>query len=356
MAAEGLWEGVDRLLALLEPDLACAHGLGPLAARRLRLSGEPVPGQLAREERAARAAVLVVPTLLARIREAYDGPLLLMKGPELTSRYPDQARRLADLDLLAGDPERAQEALLRAGFGLRLGQAGPDYNVHHHLHPLVWPDIALPVEMHRRVAWPRGLEGPRNEELFEAAVPASIGIDGILTPDPHQHAVLLASHAWREVPMQKLRALVDVLAFTNDEEREELAELARRWKFERAWAATLAAADWLLREGEEPSFVRYWARYLRQLRDPTVFEMHLQVLLSPFTLAQPRTAVRLSASAVLRALRPRPQEGWTTKARRTAHAVLHPFSAKSGHDRRFRQGRWRRRAPTSGAGDRGAPK
>ena len=355
MAAEGLWEGVDRLLSRLDPELACAHGLGPLAARRLRILGDPVPEQLAREERSARAAVLVAPALLARIREAYDGPLLLMKGPELTSRYPGEARRLADLDLLAGDAELAQQALRGAGFDLRPGQVGPDYNLHHHLHPLELPGIALPIEVHRRVAWPRGLEGPRNEELFEAAVPASIGIDGILTPDPHHHAILLASHAWREVPMQKLRALVDVLAFTDDDEREELADVARRWKFERAWTATLAAADWLLRDGEEPGFVRYWARYVRELRDPTVFEMHLQVWLSPFTLAPPRTAVRLSASAVLRDLRPRPQEGWAIKARRTAHAVLHPLAAKSEHDRRVPRARWRRQ-PTSKAGSRGAPK
>jgi hypothetical protein len=272
-----------------------------------------------------------------------------VKGPELISRYPDDARRLADLDLLAGDAERAQAALLSARFALRQGSGGPDYNLHHHLHPLVWPGTALPIELHRRVAWPRGLESPRNEELFEAAVPASVGVDGILAPDPHQHAVLLASHIWREAPMQKLRALVDVLAFTNDDDREKLAEIARGWNFERGWSATLAAADWILREGSEPGFVRYWARNLRRLREPTVFEMHLQAWLSPFTLAAPRTAVRISATAALRDLRPRPQEGWAAKARRTAHAVLHPLSARSEHDRRSGQGRWRRRSTTSAA-------
>ena len=350
MAAEGLWEGVDRLLERLQPELASAHGLGPLAARRLRLLGEPVPEQLAREERAARAATLVAPALLARIREAYDGPLLLLKGPELTSRYPDEARRLADLDLLAADAERAQQALLGAGFGPKPVRINPDYNLHHHLQPLAASGIALPIEMHRRVSWPRGLDAPRNEELFEAAVPAGVGVDGILAPDPHQHAVLLAAHDWRDASMQKLRALVDVLAFTNDDDRGKLAEIARRWNFERGWSATLAAADWLLREGKEPGFVRYWARYLRPLREPTVFEMHMQVWLSPFTLAAPRTAVRLSAMAALGDLRPRGQEGWAPKARRTAHAVLHPLAARSEHDRRSGRGRGRRRSTTSGTG------
>jgi hypothetical protein len=288
-----------------------------------------------REERAARAAALVVPALLQRVRDAYDGPLVVLKGPELTHAYPEGARRLGDLDLLAGDAEQAQESLLAAGFRLRPYALHPDYNVHHHLHPLVWPGIPVPVEIHRRVPWPRGLAGPRNEELFEAATPASVGVEGILAPDQRQHAVLLASHAWREVPMQKLRALVDVLALTEDDSRDELAGIAQKWDFERGWMATLAAADWLLREGDEPTFVGYWARYLRQLREPTVIEMHLQAWLSPFTLTRPQIAVRLSAAAVLRDLRPStPQEGWAAKTRRMAHAVRHPLSAPPRRVRR----------------------
>jgi hypothetical protein len=344
VAAKGLWQGVDRLLERLEPSLACAHGLGPLAARRLRLRGEPIPEQLAREERAARAALLVVPALLARVREAYDGPLLLVKGPELTRLYPDGARRIADLDLVAGDAERAQEALIAAGFRLRTKTSLGDYSQHHHLHPLVWPGVALPIEIHRRVAWPRGLDGPDNEELFEVAGPASIGVEGILVPERRQHAMLLASHAWREVPMRKLREFVDVLAFTDDDAREELAELARRWRFERGWAATLAGADWLLRNGEEPRFVRYWARHLRSLREPSLFELHLQGWLSPFSLAAPPTAVRLSSAAVLRDLRPRAQEGWSAKLRRIAHDLGHPLPAKSESGRRTEKGRSAMRA------------
>lgn len=334
MAAQGLWEGVDRLLERLQPELACQHGLGPLAARRLRRLAEPVPDRLAREERAARAGALVAPALLARVRETYDGPLLLLKGPEVARVYPDGARRLGDLDLLAGDAERAQTALLAAGFRLRPGTSPPDYDLHHHLHPLAWPGLALPLEIHRRVVWPLGLPGPRNEELFEAAVPSTTGVEGILTLHPRHQAVLLASHAWGEVPMRKVRELVDVLAFTDDDARDELAQVARGWDFGRAWSATLAAADWLLRDAGEPSFVRYWARYMRQLREPTVFEMHLQEWLSPFWLAPPRTAARLSGAAVLRDLRPSSQEGWDAKARRMARALRHPLSPKSEHVRR----------------------
>lgn len=352
MAASGLWEGVERLLERIDPALVGDHGLGALAARHVRRRGGEMPERFAREERAARAAGLVAPVLLARARAAYDGPLLLVKGPELSRRYPDGARGFGDLDLVAADAERAQEALLAAGFRHRAGAVPPDfYDRHHHLHPLEWPGLALPIEIHRRVQWPRGLRAPSNDELFEAALPASLGVDGVLVPDPRHHALLLAAHSWGEEPMRKLRELVDVLAFTDDDERDELTSLARRWGFERAWHTTLAGADWLLRSGPEPRFVRIWARYLRGLREPTVTEMHLRAWLSPFSIASPVRAARLSARALLHDLRPLPYETWDAKLRRTAQAVVHPASSKSLHDRRV--GRRRRRAaraPGSGAG------
>jgi hypothetical protein len=335
MAAHDLWQGVGRLLERLAPDVVSDHGLGALAARRLRLLGQELPERLVREERAARVATLVAPALLARARAAYDGPLMLVKGPELVDRYPDGARGFGDLDLVAGDAERAQAKLLAAGFRLQPGTPPVDYERHHHLHPIVWPGLALPIEIHRRVMWPEGLEGPSNDELFAAAGSAHVGVDGLLVPDPRHHALLLAAHAWGEVPMRKLRQLVDVAVFADDGDLAELEELARRWGFARGWRATLSAADWLLRAGPEPAFVGIWARYLRSLRDPTVFEMHVQEWLSPFTLAPPGPALRLSLGAVRRDLRPGAHESWGAKARRMGRAMLHPSSPKSMYDRRF---------------------
>jgi len=330
-----MWDGVERLLARLGTDRVGDHGLGALAARRLRLRGQEPPERLVREERAARVGALVAPILLARARGAYDGGLMLVKGPELSNRYPDGARGFGDLDLVVEDAERAQSALLAAGFRLRAGTPPLDYERHHHLHPLEWPGLALPIEIHRRVMWPRGLHAPSHTELFAAAQPANVGVDGILVPAPHHHALLLAAHAWGEVPMRKLRELVDVLAFTADDDREELARLARHWEFERGWLATLAAADWLLRDGPEPRFVPVWARYLRRLREPTVAEMHVQEWLSPFTLAPPLQALRLSLGALLVDLRPLPHESWADKRRRVLRAMFHPRSPKSLYDRRF---------------------
>jgi Uncharacterised nucleotidyltransferase len=331
VAADGLWEGVDRRLERLSPQAAADHKLGPLAARRLRKLGQAIPDELIREERAAKAGALVAPAVLARIREAYDGPILLMKGPELTNCYPDRARRLGDLDLVAADAERAQTALLGHGFSAKPMSVEADYGRHHHLQPLVYPGLPLPIEIHRHAMWPTGLPQPSNEELFEAASPASVGVDGILAPDRRHHALLLAAHAWGEVPMRNLREFVDVLAFTDDGDRDELRQLARRWGFERGWTATLAAADWLLRDGPEPAFVPLWARYLRTLREPTVLEMHAQKWLSPFSLAPRRTALRLSAAAVVSDVRPGLSEGWGSKLARMAHAMRDAFSHRSAH-------------------------
>lgn len=353
MAAEGLWEGVNRLLERLTPELAAEHGLGPLAARRLHLSGDAVPELLFREERASRTAALVAPAILRRAREAYDGPLLLVKGPELVARYPDRARRFGDLDLVAGDAEAAQAALLAAGFRLEDRPRWPPEGYdevrrpHYHLHPLEWPGLGLRVEIHKQVKWPETLRPPRNEELFEAAVPSVVGVDGIVTPHPSHHAVLLVSHAWGEIPMRTLRQLVDVLAFVDDGERAELRRLARGWGIERGWSSTLDVGDWLLRDHSEPRLVGIWARYLRELREPTVLEMHVQEWLSPLWLTTPLPALRKVSTAISRDLQPRQNQTWGSKLRQTARALTHPRRSRTEHYvrsgyQRTATGRWKR--------------
>ena len=340
-------------LGSLAPELAADHGLGPLAARRLRLAGEDVPERLLREERAGRTAVLVAPALLKRAREAYAGRLLLVKGPELAARYPDAARRFTDLDLVAEDADEAQAALLAAGFQLQKRKQWPPEGYddvrrpHYHLHPLEWPGLALRIEIHKHVKWPEGLRPPRNEELFEAATSSVVGIEGVDTPHRHHHAVVLASHAWGEIPMRKLRQLVDVLAFVEDGDRDELRLLAGSWGIERGWSSTLAVGDWYFRDAPEPRLVGVWAPYLRELREPTVLEMHVQEWLSPFWLTAPKTAIRKALRAALRDLQPAPDQTWGSKLRQMVRAIAHARSSKSEHYRRsgYRRsatGRWRR--------------
>ena len=341
-----LWNAVDDLIDRFDDDAACEHGLGPLAARRRRALGQTLSRRLAREERAAATSNLVAPTLLARARAAYDGPLVLLKGPELSRRYPDRARRFGDLDLLPGDAEEAQAALLAAGFRLQDRDWPPEFyddvlRPHYHLHPLEWPGLALRIEIHKHVKWPDGLTPPPNREIFEAAVPAGVGVDGLLTPNPIHHAVLLASHAWGEIPMRRIRELVDVMAFVGDSERASFSLAARNWGLERGWKTLLDVADWLFDGGSTPLSLRTWARYLRDMREPTVAEMHVQEWLSPFWMARPSTAVRLSAAAVTRDFRPAMGQTWGDKLRRILKSLSHPLSPKSEHERRTGGGRWR---------------
>jgi hypothetical protein len=333
------WAGVDRLLARLDVELTCEYGLGPLAAYRRRTLGQEIRDQLLREERAAVTANLVAPVLLARARAAYDGPLLVLKGPELTSRYPGRARRFADLDLLATDAEAAQAALLGAGFHVCAGIWPPEgyddeRKPHHHLQPLEWPGLALGIEIHKHVKLLPGNDSPSNEEIFEAAVASSTGVQGLLSPNPRHHAVLLSMHAWGQVPMRQIRELIDVLVFIDEGERDELSKVAERWHFRRGWETTLKVADWLLGEGPEPLPVRLWARYLRELREPTVFEMHLQEWLAPFWVSPPLTAARRAAGAFLGDFHPGFGLTWAEKLRRTRRALAHPLAPKSEHDRR----------------------
>jgi hypothetical protein len=147
--------------------------------------------------------------------------------------------------------------------------------------------------------------------------------------------------------MQKLRQLVDVLAFVDDDDRDQLRRLAARWQIERGWESTLAVADWLVRGEPEPRLVGVWARYLRELREPNVLEMHVQQWLAPFWLTRPRIATRKAFRAVLRDLGPEPDQTWGGKFRQTIRALTHPRSSTTEHYvrsgyRRSATGRWTR--------------
>jgi hypothetical protein len=196
MDASGLWAAVDALVDRAPgPRDLQAHGLHLIAARRLRGRGLPVPHEVAFAERRAAIATLAVPTLLKRARAAYDGPLMVMKGPEVALRYADPAlRAFKDVDLLVDDAEGAQRALLAAGFE----EFGPPdgYDRKQHLHPLAWPGLPITIEVHRAPLWVDGLPSQPLAELLEAGRRSGVGVDGILAPDPAHHALSLAAHAY----------------------------------------------------------------------------------------------------------------------------------------------------------------
>ena len=136
-AADALWRAVG---CLLEPKLAdvvglSAQGLGALAADVLEQRGAPLPLPYAREQRIARLAAVTAPVVLRRVCEVWDEPMLLLKGPEISARYPHHARTFVDLDLLVANAEDAQRMLLAAGFEEEDDREGIFSGIHH-LTPL----------------------------------------------------------------------------------------------------------------------------------------------------------------------------------------------------------------------------
>jgi hypothetical protein len=332
-AGADLWAAVDTLAdrAPRLTDLR-AHGLHLLAARHWQATGRPVPQALVDEQRAAAFLSLIASHLLERARDACSNPVVLMKGPELAARYPDPALRpFRDLDLLAADAPRMQRELLDAGFepvGIPSRYEGI-----HHLRPLRWPGLPLVVEVHDRPKWPGGISAPPRDELLAAAVPSAGGVEGVLTLAPEQHALVVAAHSWAHVPLGRIVHLVDVSVLLAGADRERTEDLARRWGIDRVWHTTLAAADALLRPAARSGSLPVWARSLREARERTVLESHLERWFGYFSAFPPREASRHSAAALRRALRRRGDESRSTKLRRTARATRDAFARQSDHHR-----------------------
>jgi Uncharacterised nucleotidyltransferase len=327
---DDLWHAVERLLDRMSLQAVRVHGVRPLAARRRRELGQEVPSDLAHEERATRAAMMILPALLGHARRAYDGKMLVFKGPEVAAVYPSAARSFHDLDLLVDDARAAQAALIAGGF-LEFPDPTSHYRGIHHLAPLLWPELPLKIEIHDTPKWPHGVAPPSREELFEAAVPSSSGVVGIDAPAPHHHTLLVAAHGWAHIPLRSLRDLVDVAATAVGADEDDIARAARAWQLDRMWATTHGAVRWLLYGEHRPVAVSLWARHLIDLREATVFEGHVERWLSPFWLLPAQGALPLSARRVLRDLEPGSDGTWGTKASRVTHAVRHAFMTKSEH-------------------------
>jgi hypothetical protein len=333
-----LWAGVDRLVDSA-PGLEelRSHRIQLLAARRWRALGRPVPPELIKEARWAGVVALTTPLVLEKVRAACEGPLVLIKGAEVAARYPEPTLRpCKDIDLLVPDPAEVQAALLAAGFE-PVGHEGP-YEEVQHLRPLHCPGLPLYVEVHSYPNWPAGLVPPSTEELVEAAVPSSVGVDGVLAPLPAHHALLLAAHAWAHDPLGTLSQLVDVAAVAAEAKPDELGALARRWRLSKVWTTTAAAAEAVLFGSHDTLPLRLWARHLRTARQLTVFEMHLTRLLSPFWGTPFPTALRLGSESLFGELRRAPGESWPRKIARTGLALRDASVARSVHDRKLEAG------------------
>jgi hypothetical protein len=316
------WEGVDRVIDRAPGlDDLRAHGLELLAARRWRSLGKRVPPDLVDQERRAAMLTLAAPILLRKIREACEGPVLLMKGLSVAALYPDPSTRpFKDLDLLFEDAEGAQRKLVAAGFEA-VGPGDEYYNERHHLRPLRWPGLPLLVEVHRRPEWPYWSRPPAASEIIADSIPASVGVEGIQTPDPAQHALLVAAHAWSGVPLRRLLDLVDVLVLARQADRADLEQLTERWGIAGVWRSTAAAGQAMLLSGPAPWSLRTWARDIDAVRDRSVFENHVRRILGPFWALPLRRATRVAARALVDEVGPAPGEPWSAKLGRVRRAV-----------------------------------
>ena len=342
MSARPVWDAVYRLVDGT-PDLAAlrAHRLHLLAARRWRERGAEIPAQLAEEENVASVVALVVPDLLARILGLYGASVLVHKGPEIAARYPDPALRpFIDLDLLVEDAESLQRTLLAAGF-VEVGDPAR-YVDSAHRRPVAWPGLPLFVEVHDDPNWPSWLPRPPTRELLDAAVPSSLGIDGLTTLAPLHHAVVVAVHAWAHGPLARVGDLVDVTLMSENINRGALLSLARRWGVEALVRTTLASADAVLFGGAKPRALKVWARNLLDARERTVFETHLGRWLAGFSALGARGGAAVMADEVVKDLRPAGDEAWSVKLRRTRLAIGNARVKRSVHDEQLERARRRR--------------
>jgi len=343
-----LWAAVDRLVDSTDDVSALrVNGLHLFAARRWREHGRAVPAELERAERLALLVTLIVPHVLRQVRSACEGTIVLHKGPEIAARYPDPAlRSYIDLDVLVRDAGETQQALLGAGFE----EVGDPvrYEATPHLRPLHMPGLPLLVEVHSSPNWPAWLGPPPVQELLDAAVPSSLGIDGVLTLAPHHHALAVAAHSWAHGPLARVRDLVDVAAMAEGLERAELLSTARRWGLERLWRTTIGTAGAVLfgdsnpYADSKPWALRTWARNLPAVRERTVLERHVALLLAGFSALGVGRGAREMVAQAGRDLRPVGDEAWGTKLWRTRVALRNARVRKSVHEEELARGARRR--------------
>lgn len=271
-----LWTSLDRIIAA-SPDAAAlrTHGLGPIAAWRMRQRGEPVPAEFERLAHGAAYAAVTAAPLLEKVIAILQEPVLVLKGPEVAALYPERTlRTYGDLDLLVSDLPVAERRLLDAGFAELM--PGKKIEGHHHDSPLGLGGLALMIELHRDPGWLSWLTPPSNAELTRTAVPSATGVDGAYALPLEQRALFLASHAWRHGPYNSLIQLVDIELIRQRSDSERLQTLAQRWGMERVWSHSCAMIDWFFYGDAEPpgSVHLWWARHLARSRERTLLEYY----------------------------------------------------------------------------------
>jgi Uncharacterised nucleotidyltransferase len=267
------------------------------------------------------------------VRSGCAGPLVLMKGPEIAIRYPGAARLFFDIDLLSPEPHRTHSQLRASGF-IEAGDA--EFSVtRHHVRPLKWPDLPLLVEIHGNPNWPDGLQAPPAGQIVDAAVPSRLGVDGILTPEDGQHALIVAAHGWAHEPLRSLRDLIDARALAGQVDPRSIDRAAQAWGMRRLWWTTDRVTDVVLNDGRMPIFVGLWAGHLRAGRERTVLENHLRAWSAGYWALPVGSALATTARAARSDILRAPEEGWSEKLSRMLAAARNATNPLSHHDRQL---------------------
>jgi Uncharacterised nucleotidyltransferase len=324
-----IWPRVDVLIdrAPTVEDLF-AHRLHLYADWRWRQLGRPIPQELAELRKGAAVLRLAAPALVGRIRQVYDGPMILLKGAEAGARYPrPDLRPSMDLDLLVLDAEQVQRRLLADGFKVH-DELAPEGG--HHLPQLEWAGLLMPVEIHVRPNWPTWLPVPSNEELFAAATAESVVGHGIRALPPAHLALVLTAHMWTDAPIARIGQLIDYWLVSREADPDELAAVAERWKMTRLWRTTDAVARRvLLGEATSVRAAGLWTRRLDTARDRTVLGAKIAAVVAPFWGLPAGEAAAATARGLAADVRPQRGETWRRKLSRTAAAVGQSFQRRS---------------------------
>jgi hypothetical protein len=304
---QGIWPGVANTIAA-HPDasLLRAQGLSALAAAYWNETDHPIADELDSDRASATALGLQAERMLHQVADLAAQPFLLMKGPELATRYPEPGlRELNDLDLLVLDTSVIEQSLLRSGWSTYTGPGELRwYDDIHHARPLVAPGSSLPMEPHRRPNWPTWGRPPEFAELHEASVASTLGIEGVRTPSVEHHALLVLAHSWAHMPFERFSQLIDFALLVEECNTVELAACARRWQLSKLLSVGLATIDSvLLAHRRDSAMVRWFAPHLRTLEPPARAREQLDRYMSSFLVTTPTRAASAMAAASWRRFR-----------------------------------------------------
>ena len=145
------------------------------------------------------------------------------------------------------------------------------------------------------------------DKVFGESVPSALGVAGVSTPRSDHHALLIASHAWRNEPFWRLRDLIDVAAIAALADEREIYATAARWGMRRLWHTTHRAIDAIFYGGRELHPSSDVGRHLEEVRDRTGLDGHLTQLMSGYWALPPMRALGQTTRAIRNIVGPRSQ-------------------------------------------------